>query len=248
VPSLVAAYCCSALRTVLAVDGDTELALDGTHPPGANDVRAGVVSRRESGAGLRPDNAVHDETVPLLERTDRTLRLRAEDSVRRNPELPLERPHLRPAAAYVEKLLDLPARGARSELRSGAFGRSRCGRHGGDGEGDARLARLRKLRPVRVRLPADERPLHRELPQLVLGQVTAPPGPIGHRVVWREAIEEREGVECGGSSHWGLPSGHAPGSYKRRAPTYVSAYQPVMVEIFTTSPVCGEWMNWLPPM
>ena len=36
--------------------------------------------------------------------------------------------------------------------------------------------------------------------------------------------------------------------YRRRAPYQVSSYHPVMEEIFTTSPVCGEWMNWLPPM
>ena len=34
----------------------------------------------------------------------------------------------------------------------------------------------------------------------------------------------------------------------RRAPTYVDAYQPVSGEIFTTSPVCGAWIIWLPPM
>ncbi len=27
------------------------------------------------------------------------------------------------------------------------------------------------------------------------------------------------------------------------APTQVDEYQPEMLEIFTTSPVCGEWMN-----
>jgi hypothetical protein len=34
----------------------------------------------------------------------------------------------------------------------------------------------------------------------------------------------------------------------RRAPTYVSAYQPDIELIFTTSPVCGAWMNCPPPM
>jgi hypothetical protein len=34
----------------------------------------------------------------------------------------------------------------------------------------------------------------------------------------------------------------------RRAPTYVCAYQPVIDETFTTSPVCGAWMNWFWPM
>ena len=28
---------------------------------------------------------------------------------------------------------------------------------------------------------------------------------------------------------------------------YVEAYQPVMLEIFTTSPVCGAWMKLPPP-
>ena len=36
--------------------------------------------------------------------------------------------------------------------------------------------------------------------------------------------------------------------YRRRAPTQVDEYQPLMLEIFTTSPVCGEWMNEPPPM
>jgi hypothetical protein len=36
--------------------------------------------------------------------------------------------------------------------------------------------------------------------------------------------------------------------YRRRAPTQVDEYQPLMLEILTTSPVCGEWMNWPPPM
>ena len=35
--------------------------------------------------------------------------------------------------------------------------------------------------------------------------------------------------------------------YSRRAPTYVDEYQPDMLEIFTTSPVCGAWMNDPPP-
>jgi hypothetical protein len=34
----------------------------------------------------------------------------------------------------------------------------------------------------------------------------------------------------------------------RRAPTYVRAYQPVIVETLTTSPVWGAWMNWFAPM
>ena len=35
----------------------------------------------------------------------------------------------------------------------------------------------------------------------------------------------------------------------RRAPSYVAAYQDSLrLEIFTTSPVCGAWMNWPPPM
>src|ERR671930_2685631 len=33
----------------------------------------------------------------------------------------------------------------------------------------------------------------------------------------------------------------------RRAPTYVEAYQPVMLEILTTTPVCGAWMKLAPP-
>ena len=34
-----------------------------------------------------------------------------------------------------------------------------------------------------------------------------------------------------------------------RAPTYVEAYQDSeRLEIFTTSPVCGAWMNCPPPM
>jgi hypothetical protein len=36
--------------------------------------------------------------------------------------------------------------------------------------------------------------------------------------------------------------------YRRRAPTQVDEYQPLMLEIFTTSPVCGEWMKLPPPM
>ena len=36
---------------------------------------------------------------------------------------------------------------------------------------------------------------------------------------------------------------------RRRAPTQDDAYQPSLrLEIFTTSPVCGAWMNWPPPM
>ena len=34
----------------------------------------------------------------------------------------------------------------------------------------------------------------------------------------------------------------------RRAPTYVRAYHPVIDDTFTTSPVCGAWMNWFWPM
>jgi hypothetical protein len=35
----------------------------------------------------------------------------------------------------------------------------------------------------------------------------------------------------------------------RLAPTYVDAYQESpRLEILTTSPECGEWMNWPPPM
>ncbi len=36
---------------------------------------------------------------------------------------------------------------------------------------------------------------------------------------------------------------------RRRAPTYVAAYQESdRLEILTTSPVWGEWMNFPPPM
>ena len=34
----------------------------------------------------------------------------------------------------------------------------------------------------------------------------------------------------------------------RRAPNVAGEYQPDNAEIFTTSPVCGAWMNWPPPM
>jgi len=60
---------------------------------------------------------------------------------------------------------------------------------------------------------------------------------------------------CARNRHAGLlltqPEARRPSAsdYQyRRAPVYRSAYQPVMLEIFTTSPVCGAWMNWLPPM
>ena len=37
--------------------------------------------------------------------------------------------------------------------------------------------------------------------------------------------------------------------YKRRAPNQVAAYQESdRLEILTTSPVCGAWTNWSPPM
>jgi hypothetical protein len=36
--------------------------------------------------------------------------------------------------------------------------------------------------------------------------------------------------------------------YRRRPPTKVDEYQPLIDEILTTSPVCGEWMNCPPPM
>jgi hypothetical protein len=46
-----------------------------------------------------------------------------------------------------------------------------------------------------------------------------------------------------------LPGGSATRTlYRRRAPTQREAYQESwMLEIFTTSPVCGEWMNRPPP-
>jgi len=37
-------------------------------------------------------------------------------------------------------------------------------------------------------------------------------------------------------------------AYSLRAPTQVDEYQPLMLEILTTSPVCGEWMKLPPPM
>ena len=50
---------------------------------------------------------------------------------------------------------------------------------------------------------------------------------------------------------WHTPVGYTNSQprrrYSLRAPTNVDAYQPVMLEILTTSPVCGEWMNEPPP-
>jgi hypothetical protein len=54
-----------------------------------------------------------------------------------------------------------------------------------------------------------------------------------------------EGEPSAGPSATGTESRQE--SYSRRAPTQVESYQPLRLEIFTTSPVCGEWMNDPPP-
>ena len=204
------------LGPVGAVDSHAELALHGAHPPGPDDPWPRLApAGRERDTRLGPTTP---STTSLAASGTRTAFRVC------GPKMPSA---VIPSCRWSAQLRDLGCR--RGE--AARPGRSSCvpdlipcpsraprQLRRLPRERDPGLSRLRQLGPVRVGLAPDEGALHRSSQSSCSVRSRPCHAQPGHGVVRREAIEERQRVECGGSSHWRSPS-DLLWAYMRRAPT-----------------------------